>query len=195
MRKIAFSFLALFCIFGIMACQKKQGSVSFPSEIRIVKKGGIAILPKPQSDVKPLSAAPQNYTYKVVDAYPGYYKIAFVNGQEGWIPAGVASKWTTREGNKVKVLIKGGLTVRTIPYDNKSASIGVAASMYTFDILETSYIYYKIQYPEKKQGWIYVGKPGDMWVEPVGLLDTLAPEETPEAEEEPATSDAETSQE
>ena len=177
MKKIISLLIILICAVGFIACQKKASIAGLPLQIKIIKKGGISILPKPQTGVKGIAVAPQDYTYKVLDGFPGYYKITFVNGKEGWIPAGQASKWTEQQGNKVKILLKGGITVRSVPYDSKSESIGVAASMYSFDILETSYIYFKIAYPEKKEGWVYAGKPGDMWVEPASS-EQVSPQET-----------------
>lgn len=177
MKKIISFIIVLVCAFGFFSCQKKASISGLPLQIKIIKKGGISILPKPQSGVKGIAVAPQDYTYKVLGGFPGYYKITFINGKEGWIPAGQASKWTEQQGNKVKILLKGGITVRSAPYDSKSESIGVAASMYSFDILETSYIYFKIEYPEKKEGWVYAGKPGDMWVEPANS-EMTAPNKT-----------------
>ena len=167
MKKIV-SIAAILCLGMFLSCANKPAVTGLPSEVKIVKAGGISILPAPRSGVKAVAAAPKDYTYKVVGAFPGYYRILFVNGRDGWIPAGAASKWTVQKGNKVKILLKGGIAVRAVPYDSKSEVLGVAASMYSFDILETSYIYLKIEYPPNKQGWIYAGRPGDMWVEPVG---------------------------
>jgi len=166
MKKI----LVFILLFGLLftGCQKKIAMTDLPEAVKIVKKSGVTIRSSWEKEFKPVGAALQGYTYKVVDGDPAYYRIVYVDGSEGWISAGYDKNWTERTADgKVKILVKGGITVRQKAFDNGSKVVGVAAEKYSFPVTGVEYYYLKIEFPEGKQGWIYVGTPEDRWIEPV----------------------------
>jgi len=156
--------VVIFLIF-VISCQKKLGNVKNKS-VKIIYKGGISVRDISGSKSKPIGIAYENYVYKVVDVKPAYYKIKFVDGRNGWISANIDNKWTKLVSqNEIKVLLKGGITVREEPFNKKSPILGVAAYLYTFKIIQTEYSYIKIKLPEDKTGWIYIGPYTNRWVE------------------------------
>jgi len=174
MKKIIILIVGIALLTTISSCNKKSKEITFKSEqksflpqkLKIIKEGGISVRESSDGKSSIISAAHKDYSYDVTDGISAYYKIKFINDQTGWICSNPAENWTElTSDNKVKILLKGGISVREKPYDKEGQSLGVAAEQYTFDILEAEYSYLKIALPENKSGWIYIGKPGERWVE------------------------------
>ena len=160
-------FIPVLCVL-LCGCQKRICLTDLPAEIKVVKNSGITLRSTWAKDYTQVGAVLYGKTYKVLDGDPAYYKIRCVDNSEGWISAGADKQWTERTADgKVKILLAGGITVRKAPFDAGSPAVGVAVEKYSFDVLKAEYFYFKIGTPEGKQGWVYAGKPGDRWVEPV----------------------------
>ena len=151
--------------FVLTGCQKKAGFADLPDAVKIVKMGGITVRSTWRKDFQPVGTVLENYTYKVLDGDPAYYRIIYVDGGIGWISAGFDKNWTERTADgRVKILVPGGIIVRKDPYSS-GKSIGVAVDKYSFPVMGVEYYYLKVELPDGKEGWIYAGKPGDRWVE------------------------------
>ena len=163
--KTVFSFVIIFMLFLPWSCQKVIKKAGIPEKITILKKEGISVRQAADSNAPVITSVFYKYQYQVIDGLPAWYKIKLPGGEYGWICANPAENWTEQQENKVKILLKGGISLREEPYNKDSKITGVAAEQYTFDILETDYSHFKISLPDNKAGWIYAGKPGDPWVE------------------------------
>jgi hypothetical protein len=178
------------CLCG---CQKKEALTGLPSEIKVVKRGGITIRSSRGTEYTQMGAVLYGKTYRVVDGFPGYYKIRTVDGGEGWISAGYDDGWTERTPDgKVRIAREGGVTIRKAPFNPSSRVLGVAAEKYSFEVLDAEYFYFKIVTPEGKEGWVYAGNPENHWVEPVTGGAASQPEASVEKdiEESPASTNS-----
>lgn len=170
------SLLVFILILGLNFCSKKNDSDSssyksllssyVPEKVTVIRKSGITIRDKYNSKegkvLKEVPTAIVDYSFDIVDVKPRFYKIKYVKGKTGWISAGIDRSWTKIEEGKVKILNKGGLVVSKFP--NKER-IGVAASGFSFEILDVWFSYYQISLPNKNKGWIYAGRINDRWVD------------------------------
>lgn len=172
--------LLLASLFFFIGCQKtKEAKVEgtsenteeapslagLPKKVKIIREGGITAREMVDKQSAVLGSTPKGYEYEVIEGFAAYYQIKFLDGKIGWISANPAENWTTLTSpNQVKITHTSGITVRTEP--NKEAEVlGAAASGYTFELLAAEYIYLKVKLPEGKEGWIYIGKPNEPWVE------------------------------
>lgn len=169
----------LLIIFNISFCSKGKEkseeevvnyrellSKFIPSSLTVIKNSGITIRDRFNSKegkiLKDIPTAIKDYKFDIFNAKPLYYKIRYVGDKVGWISAGVEDGWTKVKDGKVKVLLEGGITVRDFPYKKK---IGIAATSFSFEILDVLCSYYQIKLPNNKKGWIYAGKLTDRWVD------------------------------
>ncbi len=156
-------------LFVLMAsCQRHVLPMGVPAKIKLMKNINICVRTEADSVSPLVGTAEAEKVYQVVDAFPTYYLIALPSGKRGWIYANIPEKWTTLVmENQVKINMEGGISVRTKPYDIKGQAVGVAATDYIFDIIDTTYSHYRIILPDGKKGWIYCGGPDDKWIKPV----------------------------
>ena len=181
-------FIKLFVFFSLFSCKEKQKNYKnllskyVPESITITKKSGITIKDKFNSKGKVLKKTPLailGYSFQVINAKPLYYKIQYTKNKVGWISAGIARGWTKLEDGKVKISLRGGITVRDFPYKKK---IGVAANAFSFKILDVIFSYYQVSLPEGGKGWIYAGKIKDRWVDDKDSVEEKMEEENTEEE-------------
>ena len=154
-------FLSLIVSLIFFSCQKKN-TLNLPKKVKVTSATGVSVREISDGKSSIIGTAYHNYVYDVTDGVPGYYQIAFQDGKRGWVCANPADNWTARTSDgKVKILLKGGIVVREEPYNKASTTFGIAAENYAFDLLGADYLYLQIKLPDNKQGWIYIGKPGD----------------------------------
>lgn len=164
-RKIKPAFLFLFVlIFSLNAHAYETLKV-----IKITKDSGITVRETVDSNSTKLDSVYVDYLYEVVDANVMYYKIKNEKGVEGWIYNDSANNWASENSEKteIKILLESGITMRSEAYDSTSKIVGLAKSGETYDIIDVMFSHLKITTPRISEGWIYVGRPGDMWIEEV----------------------------
>ena len=139
---------------------------SLPGKIKIINKGGISVRESNEKGAAITTTAHNGYTYEVTGGLAAYHQIDFLDQGAVWVSANPAEEWTEVMDGEVKIILKGGISVRKEPY-GKGDSVGVAATGYKFKLLDTIYSYLKIKLPDESEGWIYIGKPDEPWVEVV----------------------------
>ena len=164
MKKNTLLFILILVLF--ISCQKKKDLIDLPLKVKIVKKNGLSVRKLHDSNAKPVGVVHYEKSYDVIDGFPGFYKISFDKNKTGWISASQDAGWTERaETNKVKILRKGGITIRQEPYDTASKRVGAVKYGNLYEILAVDYLYIKVVLPDNKKGWIYIDKPGNKRVE------------------------------
>lgn len=143
-----------------------------------------------------LTTVPQNSMVQVLDwevrtasIYDRYYKVRY-QGQDGWLYAGNSSDYASwvvegsyaslnprfivQAGYRAKVVISGGINVRSVPATGTILTVVPANTLLTVNAVkvlgETNAVYYQVSY-NGNTGWIYGGQaiPGSTlasWVIP-----------------------------
>jgi SH3-like domain-containing protein len=138
-----------------------------PKFIKIIKSSGVNVRSSIDSESEKVDSVYVDYLYDVIDANVLYYKIKTTNGVEGWVYNDSANNWISenKDKTKIKIILDSGITMRAMPYDSASRIVGLAEPGETYDILDVVFSHFKISTPRIPEGWIYVGRPGDMWIE------------------------------
>lgn len=157
MIKIMISVLVSLLLGGVV-------NASLPDSIIVTKESGITMRSDFELGNAVIGQVYQNYTYNVIAGRPSYYQIKLEDDQIGWVYANVEKQWTVFDDNQVTILYESGLNVRSEAYNSDSTIIGYVNEGDVYDVLDVYYSYLKVSTPGDKQGWIYAGKPNDMWV-------------------------------
>lgn len=122
--------------------------------------------------------------YRVLKIIPSHFKVKAPDGKEGWVPFSIHNKKVLRivsgeenlnfglpadilamkKNYKVKVIKKGGISVRADLRNKGNTFIGAARYGDVFDVYEELINSVKISFGTNQQGWIYVGTKDDPWV-------------------------------
>jgi len=161
------NFLKVFVIFVLISFFSEVASAySIPDKIKIIKESGITVRSDIDSSSKKLDVVYHNYSYDVIDANVIYYKIKNKNGVEGWIYNNGIQNWVEEIDNDkmVRINLASGITVRSEPYNKQSAIVGLVEFGEIYKILDVKFSHFKIKTPSMVDGWIYAGRPNDLWV-------------------------------
>ncbi|MFC1659660.1 hypothetical protein ACFL0U_03785 [Pseudomonadota bacterium] len=159
--------LLLFLLFLVLAFD--VNAYEIPKVVKIRKDSGITVRATIDSNSEKLDSVYVDYLYDVIGANVIYYKIMNKKGIEGWIYNDSTNNWTSENSDKTKlqILLESGITMRNKPYDSTSQIVGLAKSEESYEILDVMFSHIKISTPRISEGWIYVGRPGDIWVEEI----------------------------
>ena len=157
MIKIMVSVLVSLLLGGVV-------TASLPDSITVTKESGITMRSDFELGNAVIGQVYQNYSYDVIAGRPSYYQVKLQDDQIGWVYANTEKQWTVFDNNQVTVLYAPGLNVRAEAYNSDSPIIGYVKQGEIYDVLDIYYSYLKVSAPGRKQGWIYAGKPNDMWV-------------------------------
>lgn len=140
-----------------------------PKVIKVMKDSGITVRQTIDSNSESLDSVYVDYLYDVIGVNVIYYKIRNENGVEGWVYNDSINNWTAENSDKteVNILLESGITMRSEPYDSSSKIIGLAEFNKSYEILDVIFSHLKISTPRVQEGWIYIGRPGDMWIEEI----------------------------
>lgn len=169
MIKKFYSVFAFFIAFFLVSSIANAYSV--PQKIKIIKESGITVRNTINSASEKLDVVYYNYVYDVVDVNVMYYKVKNEVGVDGWIYNNSLENWVEElgDGDKVRVVLPSGITMRSEPYNKRSGIVGLVEPDEIYKVLDVRFSHFKIKTPNTAGGWIYAGRFNDLWVEEVGV--------------------------
>jgi hypothetical protein len=148
----------------LASCGSKQSGF-LPSEIKVLRDGGITARATWQKDADKSGAVLKDRSYKVIDGLPGALRVKLADGTTGWISAGQDASWISLQpGRKVKIVHPGGISVREQPFDTASPALAGISEGRECEVLAIEYTHYLVRLSEGGQGWIFAGRKDDPWV-------------------------------
>lgn len=129
------------------------------SDVLILNSGGLSVRQSIDAKSKFVDYAYAAYSYPVLDVVVSHYHVLLPTGEKGWIYAKPSQKWVTLKSENSSFLTTNiAINVRESVNLSSKIVTTVPKNM-KLEIKDTYIGYFKVQLPNKKEGWVYAGTP------------------------------------